>query len=85
MLEIEIVSVKPTGLRDHGKWWIVTGVIVNSPNGRTTRRVRLFIHSPVLTFGLGAKELVKARTSIKVLSAVNDDIYDFDVISVSQP
>jgi hypothetical protein len=84
-LTLEIVSVKPTGLRDHGKQWIVTGVVVNPRDGGTTRHVRLFLHSPVLTFHLDAKELVKARAKIKVVSAVNDDIYQFAVISVSQP
>lgn len=76
-IDVEIVSVQPSGICNHFQDWVAVGRVV-AKEGDKPRRVLLYMHSPVRTFGVPADEAVGGRFRAIVQRQRGEHIFKFE-------
>lgn len=77
-IDVEIVSVQPSGIRIHFQGWVAVGRVA-ATKGIQRRSVLLYLHSPVQTFGVPADEAVGRRFRAIVQQRRGEHIFKFEV------
>lgn len=78
-LNLRVLSVAPSGIKNYVHDWVAEVQVVTTES-KSSRRMRLFMHSPVLTFGVPAKELPGEEFRIRVEQRDGGVINRFDVL-----
>lgn len=77
--EVTIVSVAPSGLKNHVHDWVAV-VRIRQTAKESAATARLFMHSPVLKFGIAADELPGRSFRIAIGEQRGNSIFKFDIV-----